>query len=619
VHACFAAAYRYDGCAVPSPRARAAGVSLVLAALSCGGGQTRGHPLDRSWSDEDGTELAAFVRDWAPPRPRPTPDLAVGVIDGRSLAGCELERGAPWRFEHELDGRPVLAGELVVGLGGGELFALDGRSGELVWARPAVGSLRGAGDDGTTTVVSLGSLSRERSIVLAVARDGAVVRQLDVVARVGVPAVRDAVAFLPWNDRFVAVFDLAAGREQARVESTTTVSRAWVAEGELFFGDRRVLLFDRAIVAARRGEGSELGLPAREFPGAPGWLRSDVVRLLARPRVTAGPSGGKELRWAEDGYALLYRQVALGLDAATGATRWAHTNAVPFLAGEAARTELCLCDTAGTVRFLGGRTGVPTRERTLGSPLRACVLQCAGSDRAAPELRPAAGASLPAAARVRGLLDALRVHDRELLPLQLELVADLAGIEGEEATAGVIALASAEQTPAELRTEASRLLAARRTGDGAMLRELERAAAEPTWAPINAPIDALAQAVGAMRIEAAAGALGTLLLRPALRPEQALGLIEALASLGGAGQTLALEAFVAGRACGQDDDRWIRAVQAAARALLGLGRPRLLQALVDEPCENERLRSRIEALLTTNGVRGVGGPNAVPGPLAPVF
>ena len=257
----------------------------LLVCVACGGGPTRSNPLDRSWSDESGEELSAFLAGWDVLTPPPRTEAAIGVVDEETIIGRALPEGDGWRFVHPLESRPLLTGQVVVGIGDGELFALDARTGELLWTRPAFGKLRGASDDGATTLVSMASLSGRRSLVLAVRRDGHVARQFYDTARIGSPTVIDTFAFLPYGDA-VVIFDLQAGTEAARVVSTKALTQSFTVGPDVYFGQRGALRLDREVVAARRGGGSYVELPARPLPGEPQWMLDGATTLPARGGAT---------------------------------------------------------------------------------------------------------------------------------------------------------------------------------------------------------------------------------------------------------------------------------------------------------------------------------------------
>ncbi|WP_437952608.1 PQQ-binding-like beta-propeller repeat protein [Sorangium sp. So ce296] len=398
-----------------SPRPpRAAARALVLAAgavlsalsVACGGGQTQGEAFDPRWKDDGGAGIAAFQRRFAG---RPIPlgaDVAVGVVaatGARQLVGVPLGGGPAWTFEHPLDGRPAVAGSVVVGLGQGELFALDARTGELLWMRRAGGRLRGAGDDGETTVVSLVSTTGTMSVVLAIGHDGMVQRQIEDDADIGVPAVVGRYAFLPWQGRYVTVFDLQTGREAARALLRTEVSRAFLLGGAVFFGGGSAATrFDAAIGLGAAGRASTARLPARELPGAPIWMSDgtevlapvasaeDRARLYARPRAS-GPPGIEAER-----FVATYYRAAVGINARTGALAWAHAGEADFLGGAAYAGGFALCDARGGITFFDAQGGAVTGRASLDRPVQACVVQADGLTAAALAARRPGRSATPA-------------------------------------------------------------------------------------------------------------------------------------------------------------------------------------------------------------------------------
>jgi outer membrane protein assembly factor BamB len=619
-----------------SPRSKIGAMALTcaMAALTCGGGQTRGNPLDSGWSDEDGSELQAFQRKWQPPDAPSRPDVSVGVVNGGLLIG-QSGQSAAWRFEHELEGRPAIAGPVVVAMGGGELFALDAENGELLWTRKALGELRGADDDGQTTIVSIASLSRKRSAVLAIARDGSVVRQIYERAVVGSPTVSDAFAFLPWNGKTVIIFDLLHGTEAARVVSSVPVSRAFMVGGELYFGESTALRFDDHIVAARRGGGTRVALPTRPFPGAPRWhlpsehprpLRAahdDRIRYYARPQ----PVGRKAISIKR--YTLAYERIAIGLAAPSAEVQWTYTSEDTFLGGSATADGVALCDAAGHVRWLDGESGALIHERALGERVVACLVQ---SERApTPELRRARPPL------EEQLLEAIIQRDARLLPIQLELLDDLAGIDGDHSTRMLVTLAT--QGPpnhrlsagrAALQQRADELLVQRRNGANAMIQALRSARlrrpaeqdprvglASRQWRrlrarsqPPRSPIIALTTALLAMRDTRAALPLARLLLDPTLRPaaaEEISAAIRRLATiLTATGEPTSeedtlrrlLAGYMTREGCDPGDQRIVRALISVAHAVVALGGRDLVARLATDSCDEGPMRTSLQAAAT---------------------
>lgn len=588
---------------------------LALAAVACGGGQTRGHPLDRRWNDVAGEELAAFRRAWQPTPPPLARPLAAGVTGDGTLVGLALDEGTSWRSDRRVSSGPFIARNLVVATGDAELFAIDGITGELLWSRPCVGELRGADDDGETTVASVSTLDETGTIVLAVARDGRVVRQLDVPERVGAPAVVDEYAFLPWDDQLVVIFDLAAGSEAARIVSADPLRRALVVGPTLWFGEASMLAFDERVVAARRGRGTTVSLPAPAQPGRLQWLdqpptirvggegRRGRAAAYARPRLTQQAGTGRGGTIAGDRYVVTAGAMALGLDADRGTTCWVHVTQAPILAAAASADGFLLCTASGAVVELHAATGAARRRSALAGPLSTCAVR-AGDESGTHGVAPPAGAA-PAGtgALADQLAEALWIDDPRLLPVQLDLLTDLAALVGNRPTGHLIRLATDQQIAARLRDEARRLLARRRSGAEAMMEELRRR--PPCWLCRGRPIPLaeLAQALGAIGDRRAAPLLAAHLLR--LEPEtpEAVTVARALRAIATSDQRWALRLFVALHHCATADRNAAQAVLACLEALAALGPDRLADRLRTSSCIGDELRDQLPGVVAPRAAR----------------
>ncbi len=609
-------------------------ICLVVAS-ACGGGQTRGHPLDLSWSDEDGHELSAFVKEWKPPRPRAVPAVVVGVVDDKTLIGRALDQDRSWRFEHELEGRPLIAGSVVVGIGGGYLFALDARSGDLLWERKALGKLRGGDDDGSTTIVSIASLSAQHSVVLAIARDGSVIRQIYEKTVIGRPAVLSSFAFLPYDQKWVLIFDLIEGHEVARVVSDQPISHAFLVDGALLLGEQSAIRFDANIVAARRGGGSRLSLPTRHFPGQPYWLRSgaimaptaadrrDLVRFHVRPEIQ-GESGAPRIRR----YLLSYHRLAVGLDGRDGSTRWVHTSDELLLDADAAPSSYLLCGRGGTITWIDATDAKVLSQQSLDEQLIACVAQAGSSGPPPKAARPSPGSL------ATQLVKAIGARGPGMLAMQLVLLEDLAGLDDEKATQWLVRLAGTAPSPQEpwneperhareaLRDHAAALLAKRRRG-GQQLRQLLREAAEST-APFvrhrGLPVGAMARALASIARTPRASRTSVVALAPFLHdptlPEAAQAEVAtAVALLADRSASVqparrALTSFLARHACAADDRQVRRAMPLVADRLIQLGASevvrRAVRAQTQEGCEDQEMRGRLYAALEAAGLSVYG-------------
>ena len=158
----------------------------------CGGGQTRLEPLldglGRRRRRVDRPRLAALGS---------TPIPAVGRRRRRRRRAHDKLIGLPLGERVEVDVRAPA--RRAAGRDGQRRGRLGRRTrssrstrttGRLLWRRPTGASpLLGAGDDGTVTVVTFRKAGGAGSVLLAVAHDGQVVRQIETDKPLGAPAV----------------------------------------------------------------------------------------------------------------------------------------------------------------------------------------------------------------------------------------------------------------------------------------------------------------------------------------------------------------------------------------------------------------------------------------------
>ncbi|MCS6900998.1 MAG: hypothetical protein NZX77_14660 [Polyangiaceae bacterium] len=442
--------------------------------------------------------IASFLR--RSPAYREGTPVAVGVIEG-GLLGVSLEGGSPWRFEHPIQQRPEVTGSVVVGLGGGELFALRAATGTLLWTRPATGMrLIGAGDDGEMTVATLASVSRPRSMVLVVGRDGQVLRQLETERTLGRPAALLGLIFLPWSERHITAYDVLLGQEVARLSFRRGIFSALVDGGALFFGGSSLVRLDEQIALWPADE-----LPRAEIPELP-LLPSprlvprledarslhagypDRVRAYARPTLP-----GENLGLVGGRYFLAYHQAILARRVDGDFPVWVRVLSDPTLGGDVYQGGLALCDQQGKVHLLGEARGFLEATLDLGQPVLSCVVQGAGLIREESQRHPDA---LP-----EQLAAVLRAPSSALVPLQRELLGMLGRMGDAVTTQVLIDLCMDPRTPVIWLEELHALVALRRNGVGAMLAALRR---RPQGDERPPPVASLAQALRALGESSAA-------------------------------------------------------------------------------------------------------------------
>jgi len=546
-----------------------AAVVISASTLACAGGLTRiGKVFDTSWQDDSGRSIDAVRKRLAGYQMVTGTNVALGVVpDG--LIGLPLDGGAKWKFSHALDARPYIAGQVVVGTGEGLVFALDAATGRKLWERASGGRLRGAGDDGRTTIVSLAPTVGRGAVLLAVDRDGNVIRQLDVDVAAGQPGVMANLAFIPWQNQYVTVYDLASGDEVARVTLRHQTSRVLTVNGTMYFGELGLTRFDDRIGFASRDQASFVDLPSRELPGSPRWLRqggverppasdaTDRIRIVARP----ADHGGK-LGVDSDRYYATYYHAVLGFRASSAELAWVRQIEQDAIAAGPFTGGVAVCDEKGGVHFFDAAHGGDTGEMSFGSPIQSCVMQADTLTR--PKAKEAA------TPLVQQIADAIRTKETEMVMMQRFLVRELANQKDPLATRKLIELAIDPRTSPVLIPEVREALSARHDGVDHMMKALETRydfLHDQKTLPPSGPI---AFALASIGEKSAAPVLVEHLLDPMTSADDAKHIALALHKLAGPEQAGKLQGFAAIYRCTAVDDDLVQAVLAVARTLVRL-------------------------------------------------
>jgi outer membrane protein assembly factor BamB len=581
------------------------GTAAAIAALvaACGGGQTKLNLFSTDWTDDGGASIGRVWQRVGSTPAAPTADVVLGIAGNTDkLIGVPLNGGAKWTFAHPLDARPVVAGSVVVASGGNEVLALDAKTGSVLWRRPTGGlPLLGAGDDGTATVVTFRRAGGTGSVLLAVAHDGQVVRQIETDRPLGAPAVLGRMAFVPWAGQYVSVIDLANGDEAARVTLRQQTTRAWAEGGSLWFGQVGFTRFDEHVRDASKGQATTLSVPVRELPGTPRLMPSGETAIPAvanaedKARLYARPHGADSGATLEDGrwYATYFR-LAMGFGAEKGKLAWVHSHAADFVGGAAAAGGLVLCDDQGKVTELDALTGGVVNEVDLGEPVKACVVSV--------DAQRVGGIPRDGKPLAEQLASAVLADDPQLVVAQKLLLRELSALEDDTATKTLVDLASDPRTSPDLLVDARKALANRRNGAAYMEAALERHydfLKDVLRAP---PVGPIAQALGAMKEKAAAPLLASHLLDPADTDDDVMQASAALAVVAGRDQLPALRQFFGMYRATAADDELAAAVVSVGQALLALeddaGRAVVSAAAKDESTV-PYARERLEALLAS--------------------
>ena len=532
-------------------------------------------------------------------------DVAVGVAGhGQRLIGQPLSGGARWTFVHNIDSRPIIAGGVVVAAGGGELFALDARDGHRLWARP-IGALgiRGAGDDGTFTVVTMTRAGGPGSTLLAVGHDGSVLRQIEADVALGSPSVVSHLAFVPWSNQYVSVLDVSDGRETARLLLRETTSHAWTSGGALYFGELGMFRFDEKIKDASKGHADHVGLPTKTLPGQPLFFApgADVARSVAtaadETRLYARPSrANAPLALDSDRFYATYFRLVFGLTAHQARLAWVHVLPVDAIGGAAGQGSLVLCDTSGKLTALDAQGGgVYEAPPALGEALESCVVQV---DAFVPTGNPASPGPLVGQIRL-----ALQDRDRELASGQTFMMRELATLNDEAGTEILLEMATDSRLTPAAQEEIRTALAGRRSGARYYVATLDkhydflRDVAAP-------PVGPLAIALTAMKDPGAAHALALHLFEPADSDKDLLEVARALVTLAGPAEAPLLAQFFAlYRDAPPEPEEIPLAAGLVAEALLRVGGKEgdaIVHAALAHAGTNPHVRAKIQALTDAN-------------------
>ncbi|MFZ5896456.1 MAG: PQQ-binding-like beta-propeller repeat protein [Myxococcota bacterium] len=520
------------------------------------------------WLNDGGHSIARVEQSLRNTPKPPTQPVAVGVTE-TTIVGIPLNGGARWSHTATPDTLPSIAGEFVLYSSRGKLTALDAKTGAARW-NVDVGSywLRGAGDDGKSTVVSLGTSDRKKSLLLAVRHDGGVQLRLETPLQLGRPAARGGVAFVPWAGQYVSAIDIQSGDELGRLLTRELVSHALNVDGELFFGEKAMLHLDERVRYASTNQGVRTMLPERVLPGRPRWLGSGselpVIDLgaHAKVRLYAAPVWrDSETRFASDSFVASYFRTVMGFNAKNAELQWVRAVSSPVIGGAPSRSGFVLCGADGKAHVVSNR-GSTVSSADLGSPLRACVVEASSLDSSAGE-DPG-----PLAAQIDRALSTL---DPEMAAAQAFLVSELGRLPDPSVTKTLIDLTTSSRMPPDVRLRARDLLSQRRSGAELMLAALERRYDFLSGELLPPPVGPLADALAAMNERRAAPLLARHLNDPSTDAADVARAAHALVTLATSAELPGLRTFFALYRATADEPALVQAVGSVAAALIRVG------------------------------------------------
>ena len=528
-------------------RAIVLGSFTVVSLAACGGGSSdlvvvSGKAFSQeTLNDESNAKGQVKVLErLAKMPPAMNPDVVVAMTGTQEITGLDLNSGKTWKYTHAIDHRPKLAGPLVVGAGGGEVFALDALTGAERWKTAKVkGHLIGAGSDGTNTALTLKSDEGSRLVVLAA--DGSIRIDKTTDMALARPGVAGGMVFVPWKALYVTAFDATNGDQLATFVTDTETTHVRSIGGALFAGQGRLVRFDQNLLKAKTG-GSDLAIPPNDLPNVArrdllvgpdhdDKLQDDAIDqtvLAGRPNVT-GPGG-----FVGDRVYGAYYKLFMGWTAKDAKLAWVYTGKDDVVAAAAANDGVVIVDEGGNVKLLAGPNGAAGKTFSLGKPVLNADVQVDALNVGGG----AAGGDL-----TEQIKQAVTLNSNDLATAQLYLVQQLATNADENATKILLQVADDDRTSGALKDEARKAIAVRTNGAAAMIELLGRHAnfLKDTKSP---PVGPMAKALSAMKEKKAAQPLLDQLLDPGLSQKDLLDTADGVAALASAEQLPQLEKFI---------------------------------------------------------------------------
>jgi len=536
--------------------------------LGCAKTNTLPEPFTTQWLSDAGTSIAAIEAEVRQSPKPPSSNVVVGVGEA-AVVGLPLAGGQRWSYSAVPDTQPSIAGELVIFSSRGKLIALNATSGAPLWSVDSDGMwLKGAADDGSTSVATLGRTDGRKSVLLVVSRTGSVVTRISTEIALGRPAARGGIAFVPWAGQYVSAIRMSNGEEDGRLLTRELTSHALNSAGELFFGEKGMLHFDEHVRYANTNQGQRAMLPSRILPGQPRWLGPGATPPVidpgapARIRIYAEPVwDGKTTSFSSNEFVATYFRTVLGFDAKTAELRFTHALDTAAIGGGAASNGFVLCTESGKIATFDAR-GAVSAQLDLATPLRGCSVSAA-------TFKVAAGRD------PKGLAEqidqALGELDPEMAAAQAFLISELGRLEDPIVTKTLIQLATTSRVGPDLRTRARELLAQRRSGAEYMLQALERRYDFLSGDLLPPPVGPLADALAAMKESRAAPLLAKHLNDPSTSAADVRRAAQALTVLASPAELPSLRTFFALYRATADEPDLIASVIAIARALVRIG------------------------------------------------
>jgi outer membrane protein assembly factor BamB len=517
----------------PSSFAACACVLSALVLSACGGGNA----FSPVYPDNQEASVQTVLQRLSNHSSDETDPVAAGITTSpHHLFVVDLRTGEKrWDIETgQPASAPVIAGDYVLlhqtrGVVG---YALrDGR--ELFVVEDEAMYLTGGGGEGPDAAFALstgGGVGARSKLVIV--RGGSVSIERDFDQTLGAPTLAAGMIFVPWATQNLSILDASTGDEIARVRITDSpIGRAYHQDGDLYFGQRGVFRLTSSIVSGTTDASAFVEAEERSFPGEPSFM-ADPYSPAAGPASAIhkirldwlANGSGETVGFADERLYLSFYRFVFGLAPSDAeGVHFVYEHSEDIVGAHVVRGGILIADQGGGFALINARGQQSWSAHVDRTPTSVTIRPGSFVPPATPSSEPGTIAEQLSAAA--------QSTDSRLVPARRFALGLMSGVEGEEVTAQLLAVCDNRQTPPAVKSDACTRLSTRTSGQGAVLRALERHASflDDQVAP---PVVELAGAASAMQARAAAPLIWNHIQDPQT-PEAALpALFEALKELG---------------------------------------------------------------------------------------
>lgn len=450
---------------------RFAAIALALV-TACGGTGSFGLT-----ADDNNPQLLKAAMDGATPREAGKPLNAAGksvvyvVIGGKQpkLAAYDLSSGAQmWSHEGDVKSRVVFGRDFVAHLdGAGKIVARDAATGAAKWSKAVTGQkFLGLTADADRVYLVEQSSGTRWTLTALDGRSGEAVWAEEQPGQLGMAAAWGGLVFSPFLKQWLVVRDARTGKQLTAIRGTDEeISFVRVDSDAVYFGSKNgVILLDERAASGSTAKSTygQATLPkefVRSFyhwdafdPVQAGYSAYDRNRLLWRGQVA-----GDKLAFIKDRIVVHTFRFFFGFDATSGELVWAYNNPrADAVASEHVGDAIAFVSMYGDVVALDPQTGAVLGKTKLdlgGGTVRGATFDAEG-------WKPAGGGEPPDTAKA--LVSIARDRDARFLEVKLFALTALGKIQGGDVTADLLALIQDDKTPPKVHDKAVQVLVARK-------------------------------------------------------------------------------------------------------------------------------------------------------------